>query len=335
MNAGAVVGCWSGRRCVRRHCREPYRALQRRAGKARGRCPPCTARRRQAADRRLRRPSGRRRDSPRRDAAPLGRRRPPRQVVSVTNGDIGHWRDGRRTAGPAAARPRSRRPPESSAPPPQVLDIHDGELEPTLENRRTITRLIREWKADIVIAHRPNDYHPDHRYVGVLVQDSAYMVTVPFFCPDTPTSRRTRCSSTRDDGFQRPNPFRPDVVVAIDAVIDKKVDALVEHGVAVRRRGRERHRPMPKDAADLKARQANGRPRQLRQPRRPYGRPLPRQAHRALRRRGGQEGPLRRGLRDLRIRPPPHAARSCGSCSPSCRRGSSWTRDVGQAERLR
>jgi len=28
----------------------------------------------------------------------------------------------------------------------EVLDIHDGELLPTMENRRTITRLIREWK---------------------------------------------------------------------------------------------------------------------------------------------------------------------------------------------
>ena len=50
---------------------------------------------------------------------------------------------------------------------------------PTLENRRTMTRLIRTWNADLVIAHRPNDYHPDHRYVGVLAQDSAFMVTVP------------------------------------------------------------------------------------------------------------------------------------------------------------
>ena len=62
-----------------------------------------------------------------------------------------------------------------------MLDIHDGELEPTLENRRKIIRLIREWQADIVISHRPNDYHPDHRYTGVLVQDAAYMVTVPFY----------------------------------------------------------------------------------------------------------------------------------------------------------
>jgi LmbE family N-acetylglucosaminyl deacetylase len=64
-----------------------------------------------------------------------------------------------------------------------VLDIHDGELLPTLENRKLITRVIREWKADIVIAHRPWDYHPDHRYVGVLLQDAAFMVTVPFIVP--------------------------------------------------------------------------------------------------------------------------------------------------------
>ena len=64
----------------------------------------------------------------------------------------------------------------------EVLDIHDGEILPTLENRRIITRLIRQWNADIVITNRPNDYHPDHRYTSILVQDSAYMVTVPFFC---------------------------------------------------------------------------------------------------------------------------------------------------------
>ena len=68
----------------------------------------------------------------------------------------------------------------------RVLDIHDGELLPTLENRKLITQLIREWRADIVISHRPWDYHPDHRYVGVLVQDAAFMVTVPYFCPDVP-----------------------------------------------------------------------------------------------------------------------------------------------------
>src|ERR1051326_8790083 len=107
------------------------------------------------------------------------------KFVSVTNGDIGHWRD----AGGALARGRTAEGLQAArllGITTEVLDIHDGELLPTLENRRTLTRLIREWKADIVMSPRPNDYHPDHRYTGVLVQDSAYMVAVPFFCPDAP-----------------------------------------------------------------------------------------------------------------------------------------------------
>src|SRR5271168_5287278 len=107
------------------------------------------------------------------------------KLVSVTNGDIGHWRE----AGGPLARRRTAEVEQAARIlkiTTEVLDIHDGELLPTLENRRTITRLIREWKADIVMSHRPNDYHPDHRYTGVLVQDSAFMVTVPFFCPDVP-----------------------------------------------------------------------------------------------------------------------------------------------------
>jgi LmbE family N-acetylglucosaminyl deacetylase len=89
-----------------------------------------------------------------------------------------------------------------------------------------ITRLIREWKADIVMSHRPNDYHPDHRYTGVLVQDAAYMVTVPFFCPDVPALKNNPNFFYYPDHFQKPNPFQPNVVVSIDSTIDKKLDAL-------------------------------------------------------------------------------------------------------------
>ena len=147
------------------------------------------------------------------------------KFVSVTNGDIGHWRE----AGGPLARRRTAEVQHAArilGITTEVLDIHDGELLPTLENRRTITRLIREWKADIVMSHRPNDYHPDHRYTGILVQDSAYMVTVPFFCPDTPVLRTNPVFLFYPDRFQKPSPFQPDVAVSIDAVIDRKLDAL-------------------------------------------------------------------------------------------------------------
>ena len=145
--------------------------------------------------------------------------------VSVTNGDIGHWRE---AGGPLASRRKVEVDKAHGILGIQgvVLDIHDGELEPTLENRRTLTRLIRQWKADVVIAHRPNDYHPDHRYTGVLVQDAAYMVTVPFFCPDVPILKNNPAFFYYPDRFQKPNPFRPDVVVSVDEVMEKKLDAL-------------------------------------------------------------------------------------------------------------
>jgi LmbE family N-acetylglucosaminyl deacetylase len=149
------------------------------------------------------------------------------KFVSVTNGDIGHWKMKRDELA-------KRRLAEVEAADKvlgienEVLPIHDGELEPTLENRRTITRLIREWKADIVLCHRPWDYHPDHRYVGVLVQDAAYMVTVPNFCPETPALKKNPVFLYLSDRFQKPYPFRADVVVSIDDVYDQKVDALHE-----------------------------------------------------------------------------------------------------------
>jgi LmbE family N-acetylglucosaminyl deacetylase len=146
--------------------------------------------------------------------------------VSVTNGDIGHWRE--------AGGPLARRRKLEAAQSHQILgiqgvilDIHDGELEPTLENRRTLTRLIRKWKADLVLGPRTYDYHPDHRYTGILVQDAAFMVTVPFFCPDVPALRRNPVFMTYIDRFQKPNPSQADIVVAIDPVIEKKLDATV------------------------------------------------------------------------------------------------------------
>ena len=149
------------------------------------------------------------------------------KLVSVTNGDIGHWK---MAGGPLALRRKAevKAAAKILGVTSEVLDIHDGELLPTLENRKTITRLIREWNADIVIAHRPWDYHPDHRYVGVLVQDAAFMVTVPFFCPDVAPLKKNPVFLYSSDGFQKPYPFVPDVAVSVDDVFDIKLAAIHE-----------------------------------------------------------------------------------------------------------
>jgi LmbE family N-acetylglucosaminyl deacetylase len=146
------------------------------------------------------------------------------KFVSCTNGDIGHWG---MAGGPLAQRRTAEveRCADIFGIETEVLDIHDGEIMPTLENRKTIVRLIRKWRADIVMCHRPNDYHPDHRYVALLVQDAGYMVTVPFFCPDTPYLKRNPVFMYYQDRFQKPAPFNADIAVGIDNVIDKKLAA--------------------------------------------------------------------------------------------------------------
>jgi LmbE family N-acetylglucosaminyl deacetylase len=148
------------------------------------------------------------------------------KLVSATNGDIGHWQ---MAGGPLALRRKKEvlAVAQRLGVTTEVLDIHDGEIMPTLENRRTFTRLIREWNADVVITNRPNDYHPDHRYTSILVQDSAYMVGVPFFTPDVPPLKRNPVFLYASDRFQRPNPFRADVAVGIDDVVEPTLDALL------------------------------------------------------------------------------------------------------------
>jgi LmbE family N-acetylglucosaminyl deacetylase len=151
------------------------------------------------------------------------------KFVSVTNGDAGH----QTMAGAALAQRRTQESHEAARrlgiAEYQVLDNHDGELLPTLDVRKQIIRIIRDWKADIVISHRTNDYHPDHRYTATLVQDAAYMVVVPNVAADTPRLEKNPIFMYFQDGFQKPYPFRPDVVVPIDSVWEKKVHGLDAH----------------------------------------------------------------------------------------------------------
>src|SRR5690606_25337429 len=97
----------------------------------------------------------------------------------------------------------------------EVLDNPDGGLLPTLEARGQLIRLIRNFNPDLILTHRPIDYHPDHRYTSVLVQDAAYMITVPAVCPDTPHLERNPVILYLSDDFRKPAPFTADVVVDI------------------------------------------------------------------------------------------------------------------------
>lgn len=150
------------------------------------------------------------------------------KFLSVTNGDAGHMEMG----GGMLAKRRYEETQEVAKRlgiSYDVLDNHDGELLPTLAIRLDVIRKIREWNADVVISHRSNDYHPDHRYTGILVQDAAFMVGVPNIAADTPPLRKNPVFLYFQDNFQKPNPFSPDLAIDITSVIDKKINALDAH----------------------------------------------------------------------------------------------------------
>ena len=143
------------------------------------------------------------------------------KFVAMTNGDVGHFE----SAGGPLAKRRKAEVAECArilGIENEVFDIHDGELEPTLEYRKRMARVIREWQADVVMGHRPYDYHPDHRYTGVLMDDTAVVVVAPFFVPDTPPTPRNPVYMNYSDGFLDPKPFTPTLVVGIDDVAEKK-----------------------------------------------------------------------------------------------------------------
>lgn len=147
------------------------------------------------------------------------------KFVSATNGDIGHWN----MAGGPLAKRRTAEVKEAAKRmgiTTEVLDIHDGELEHNLETRKIFARLIRDWNADIVFGHRPNDYHPDHRNVGLLVRDAAFMVRVPFYVPNTPHIEHNPVFMYYPDNFTKPYAFQADIAVSIDDVFEQKLHAV-------------------------------------------------------------------------------------------------------------
>jgi N-acetylglucosamine malate deacetylase 1 len=147
------------------------------------------------------------------------------KLVAMTNGDVGHFSQ---AGGPLA----QRRKAEVEAchaklgVATDVFDIHDGELMPDLETRKKMANVIRDWQADIVLSHRPWDYHPDHRAVGQLAQDTAVVVAAPFFAPYTPPTKGNPIYLFYSDGFKKPYPFDPILAVGIDEVAQKKFDCI-------------------------------------------------------------------------------------------------------------
>jgi LmbE family N-acetylglucosaminyl deacetylase len=154
------------------------------------------------------------------------------RMVSMTNGQAGHFQR------PPDELARLRRAEAAAA--GRVIgadyvtwDIPDGELTPDVPTRHQVIREIRRFAPDLVLAHRPYDYHPDHRAAGQLVQDATYLVTVPNVLRDTPALFRDPVVAYMPDLFTKPNPLVADVVLDVTEFADTVVRMLACHQTQV------------------------------------------------------------------------------------------------------
>jgi LmbE family N-acetylglucosaminyl deacetylase len=99
-------------------------------------------------------------------------------IAVLTNGDLG-------AGGPARAATARVRQAEAHAA-AQVLGaelvwvgLPDGFLFDTRENRLLVIDVFRRARPDLVFAHHPGDYHPDHRAAGQLVSAARLLAREP------------------------------------------------------------------------------------------------------------------------------------------------------------
>ena len=151
------------------------------------------------------------------------------RMVSVSNGDKGH-----RTMPPDELAKRRYAEAQESA---RVLGVekylvlggHDCELEVTMEWKKKLTKVIREFAPHLIFTHRTCDYHADHRAVAQLVMDVAYFLGVPYWCPEVPVPDVMPAVFFMRDRFSMPRELRPDVVLDVTDVQDVVADALCCH----------------------------------------------------------------------------------------------------------
>jgi LmbE family N-acetylglucosaminyl deacetylase len=150
------------------------------------------------------------------------------RFVSITDGGAGHYR----MDPPALVERRRTEAREAAAVigiDYEIIGIPDGQLAPSLENRQEVIRMMRRYGPDLVVTHRSNDYHPDHRYTSTLVQDSAYMVTAPLVCPEVPHLQHNPVIAYFYDDFTKPTRSQIDIAVDVDPVMDQKWEMLHAH----------------------------------------------------------------------------------------------------------
>lgn len=150
------------------------------------------------------------------------------KFIAATNGNKGHYKEDPITLAKRRFEEGMKAADHVGAD-YDTLNINDGEVWVNEENYRKVMRCIREYAPDLIITHRPNDYHRDHRYVGQLVMDASYMLIVPLAFPEYRTPYRDMpVIAYTYDNFENP-PFTPSVILDITDVYERKALGCMAH----------------------------------------------------------------------------------------------------------
>lgn len=157
--------------------------------------------------------------------------------VVITDGNVGSHEDGmtaeriaqvRRQEQEAAAR-------VAGASACIFLGYHDGLLQPTLELRKELVRLIRQHKPNVVICGDPTVFfpndtrinHPDHRAAATAALDAVFPAAeMPLMYPDL---EEDGLSAHKVNYVLVSNPREATFYVDITETINLKIEALRQH----------------------------------------------------------------------------------------------------------
>jgi LmbE family N-acetylglucosaminyl deacetylase len=118
------------------------------------------------------------------------------------------------------------------------MELPDGYLEPGLDLRLKITRIIRTFKPDVLVTCDPQNLypsasyginHPDHRYAGQTVLDAVFPAAGnPLYFPEL-ISEGLSPWTPREVWVSIPNPNNVNVTLDVTDTWDIKINALKEH----------------------------------------------------------------------------------------------------------
>jgi LmbE family N-acetylglucosaminyl deacetylase len=129
----------------------------------------------------------------------------------------------------------------------------DGELTDSVESRRKLVEIYRRFRPTLVLAHSPEDYHPDHRAASTLAEAASWFAASRGQVTDSPAIEQSPAVWFADTVDMIG--FVPEIYIDVSAHMAVKEKMLQCHKTQLLREGDRDFTPL----SDLMARQATAR----------------------------------------------------------------------------